>query len=206
MTLITQRALSRSIAALRSKAPSTSFHRTLTHLRSHSHSRLTTAACKATTSSLLSVRSLPATSNLVTSCKSRQPYSTSTGKVEFKISDLSDTEYHNVADNTMDAMVEYFEDLGDSTDFPGYDVEYQSGVMTLKLGDKGTYVVNKQPPNKQLWLSSPSSGPKRYDYDAEHKVWFYTRDHHSLHWLLNHEISEALGIEIHVPIGEEVDE
>ena len=31
----------------------------------------------------------------------------------------------------------------------------QSGVLTLKLGSKGTYVINKQPPNKQIWLSSP---------------------------------------------------
>ena len=29
---------------------------------------------------------------------------------------------------------------------------------------KGTYVLNKQPPNKQIWLSSPVSGPKRYDW------------------------------------------
>lgn len=32
----------------------------------------------------------------------------------------------------------------------------KSGVLTLDLGDKGTYVINKQPPNKQIWLSSPS--------------------------------------------------
>lgn len=25
-------------------------------------------------------------------------------------------------------------------------------------------MLNKQPPNKQIWLSSPISGPKRYDY------------------------------------------
>lgn len=31
----------------------------------------------------------------------------------------------------------------------------KSGVLTVKLGDKGTYVINKQPPNKQIWLSSP---------------------------------------------------
>ena len=31
----------------------------------------------------------------------------------------------------------------------------QSGVLTLTLGDNGTYVINKQPPNKQIWLSSP---------------------------------------------------
>jgi frataxin-like iron-binding protein CyaY len=33
---------------------------------------------------------------------------------------------------------------------------YQSGVLTLAMGPgKGTYVLNKQAPNRQLWLSSP---------------------------------------------------
>ncbi|KAF9905812.1 Mitochondrial chaperone Frataxin [Linnemannia zychae] len=118
----------------------------------------------------------------------------------YTVSDLSEDDYHTVSDASMDRMVEYFEDLGDEHEIPGYDVEYQSGVMTLKLGDKGTYVVNKQPPNKQLWLSSPTSGPKRYDFDAEHKVWFYGRDHHSLKFLLDTEITKAIGIEIDVPL------
>ncbi|KAK3834833.1 MAG: hypothetical protein JOS17DRAFT_737898 [Linnemannia elongata] len=118
----------------------------------------------------------------------------------YSLSDLSEDDYHTVSDASMDRMVEYFEDLGDEYEIPGYDVEYQSGVMTLKLGDKGTYVVNKQPPNKQLWLSSPTSGPKRYDFDAEHQVWFYGRDHHSLKYLLDTEITKAIGIEIDVPL------
>ncbi|KAG0280423.1 Mitochondrial chaperone Frataxin [Linnemannia exigua] len=118
----------------------------------------------------------------------------------YTVSDLSEDDYHTVSDASMDRMVEYFEDLGDEHEIPGYDVEYQSGVMTLKLGDKGTYVVNKQPPNKQLWLSSPTSGPKRYDFDAEYKVWFYGRDHHSLKFLLDTEITKAIGIDIDVPL------
>ncbi len=36
----------------------------------------------------------------------------------------------------------------------------QSGVLTVKVGgDHGTYVINKQTPNRQIWLSSPT----RYD-------------------------------------------
>ena len=31
----------------------------------------------------------------------------------------------------------------------------QDGVLTVRLGDLGTYVINKQTPNRQLWLSSP---------------------------------------------------
>ncbi|KAF9409998.1 Mitochondrial chaperone Frataxin [Podila epigama] len=123
---------------------------------------------------------------------------------QYTISDLSDDEYHSISDASMDRMVEYFEDLGDEHEIPGYDVEYQSGVMTLKLGDKGTYVVNKQPPNKQLWLSSPTSGPKRYDYDKEHETWFYGRDHHSLKYLLDTEITKAIGIKINVPLDREL--
>jgi hypothetical protein len=31
----------------------------------------------------------------------------------------------------------------------------QQGVMTIKLGSLGTYVINKQAPNRQIWMSSP---------------------------------------------------
>ena len=75
----------------------------------------------------------------------------------------------------MDTMLENLENLLDEIGNPEYEVEYgvrlaipmrygrdvpdvlhaQSGVLTLKLGNKGTYVINKQPPNKQIWLSSP---------------------------------------------------
>ena len=37
-----------------------------------------------------------------------------------------------------------------------FSLSSQSGVLTLALGPgKGTYVLNKQAPNRQLWLSSP---------------------------------------------------
>lgn len=36
---------------------------------------------------------------------------------------------------------------------------WQNEVLTLKLGELGTYVLNKQTPNRQLWLSSPVRYP-----------------------------------------------
>lgn len=42
-----------------------------------------------------------------------------------------------------------------------YDIDYifviafQNEVLTLKLGNLGTYVINKQTPNRQIWMSSP---------------------------------------------------
>lgn len=75
----------------------------------------------------------------------------------------------------------------------------QAGVLTLKFPPNGTYVINKQPPNKQIWLSSPISGPKRYDYavwsegqDAKEGTgagaWVYLRDGSTLAALLQGEL------------------
>ncbi|KAI0768495.1 Frataxin [Trametes elegans] len=111
---------------------------------------------------------------------------------QVKHSDLSAHLYHQYADATMDTMLESLEALLDEVADPEYEVEYSSGVLTLKLGSKGTYVINKQPPNKQIWLSSPFSGPKRYDYVPEQDEWVYGRDGRSLNDLLNRELSEAL--------------
>lgn len=59
--------------------------------------------------------------------------------------------------------------------------------MTIKFSDNdGTYVINRQTPNKQIWLSSPKSGPKRYDFT--NGTWIYKHDGKSLHQLLDDEI------------------
>lgn len=84
----------------------------------------------------------------------------------------------------------------------------QAGVLTLAFPPNGTYVINKQPPNKQIWLSSPLTGPKRYDYvmlsegqDAKEGTgrgeWVYLRDGSTLTELLEKEI----GITIEEGIG-----
>ncbi|CAI8038468.1 Frataxin, mitochondrial [Geodia barretti] len=86
----------------------------------------------------------------------------------------------------------------------------QSGVLTVNLGGEsydgdvkvvcftkcwilgglGTYVINKQTPNRQIWLSSPVSGPKRYDVIGGQ--WVYSHDGVVLHDLLSEELSRLL--------------
>ena len=72
-------------------------------------------------------------------------------------------------------------------------------MLTLTFPPNGTYVINKQPPNKQIWLSSPLSGPKRYDWivigEGMHQKqesgvgdWIYMRDGSTLNELLRKEI------------------
>lgn len=50
--------------------------------------------------------------------------------------------------------------------------------------------------NRQLWWSSPISGPRRYEYDEEARVWVYTRDGGNLKDILEEEILAVFGKQI----------
>lgn len=65
----------------------------------------------------------------------------------------------------------------------------------MKLGGAlGTYVINRQTPNRQLWLSSPTSGPKRYDFVDDN--WIYKHDGVAMHQLLQDELSKVLTVNV----------
>nr|6FCO_A Chain A, Mitochondrial frataxin-like protein [Thermochaetoides thermophila DSM 1495]6FCO_B Chain B, Mitochondrial frataxin-like protein [Thermochaetoides thermophila DSM 1495]6FCO_C Chain C, Mitochondrial frataxin-like protein [Thermochaetoides thermophila DSM 1495]6FCO_D Chain D, Mitochondrial frataxin-like protein [Thermochaetoides thermophila DSM 1495]6FCO_E Chain E, Mitochondrial frataxin-like protein [Thermochaetoides thermophila DSM 1495]6FCO_F Chain F, Mitochondrial frataxin-like pro len=125
------------------------------------------------------------------------------------MADITTAEYHRLADEYLDALLSRLEELQDERE--DVDVEYQSGVLTLNMGPEvGTYVINKQPPNKQIWLSSPKSGPKRYDYvitgegqnekqDTAVGEWVYLRDGSTLNQLL----LEEIGVDLNVPVSQD---
>lgn len=79
-------------------------------------------------------------------------------------------------------------------------------MLTLTFPPNGTYVLNKQPPNKQIWLSSPITGPKRFDWvlkgeSMAHKEggasgdWVYLRDGTSLISVMRKELGITVGNE-----------
>jgi len=111
--------------------------------------------------------------------------------------EISVERFHELADQYLDSLIEKLEQLQEETE--DIDCEYTAGVLTLSFPPNGTYVINKQPPNKQIWLSSPITGPKRYDYvilsegqDAKEGTgsghWVYLRDGSTLTTLLETEI------------------
>lgn len=146
---------------------------------------------------------------------------------------MEDEEYHTVAEAWMDAINEKAEAMQEARE--DVEVEYsvslprhsrpcqhgknfiltpssfcplQAGVLTLSLPQQGTYVINKQPPNKQIWLSSPLSGPKRYDWvldgEGQHEKegsgegeWVYLRDGSNLTELLRREIGIIVDLHGH---------
>lgn len=118
--------------------------------------------------------------------------STSGEHVEQLIDQLSDGEYSRISNEYLETLSDELEEL--SQDFPQIDAELSLGVMTLSVGEDKTYVINKQPPNKQIWLSSPISGPKRYDLIGG--KWITLRDNSSLTELLEEELLAELGQDV----------
>ncbi|OWB55909.1 hypothetical protein B5S28_g1796 [[Candida] boidinii] len=92
---------------------------------------------------------------------------------------LSLDDYHVHADETLELMYNDLDEFFVDRDLP-HEVEENVSV--------GEYFINKQPPNKQIWLSSPISGPKRFDYlDGE---WTCLRDNTKLKDIIQDEVAE----------------
>lgn len=75
-------------------------------------------------------------------------------------------------------------------------------------------MLNKQPPNKQIWLSSPISGPKRFDWTIRGEGmnykegsgmgdWIYLREGASLSEILRKELGLSIDISGHEELMEE---
>lgn len=115
----------------------------------------------------------------------------------------TEAEFHPVADKTLDeiqdVMEEIFKDIsGDEEDM---EVSVASGVLTLSLPPHGTWVINKQTPNRQLWWSSPISGPRRYEY--QNGKWVYTRsgeEPSTLGAALVKEIKELYNVDLKIDV------
>lgn len=72
---------------------------------------------------------------------------------------LSDKEYHLLADKTL-------ENIQDLIDNDQIEPSLSQGVLKFDIDSK-SWILNKQTPNKQIWWSSPISGPLRFEYHNE---------------------------------------
>lgn len=81
-----------------------------------------------------------------------------------------------MTDETLERLNDFLAPLEEDDD--EVELEVSMGVLKLRLispptssfeklrGQSITWVINKQTPNRQLWWSSPISGPRRYEWQA----------------------------------------
>uniref|UniRef100_A0A182Q5D2 ferroxidase n=1 Tax=Anopheles farauti TaxID=69004 RepID=A0A182Q5D2_9DIPT len=143
---------------------------------------------------------LPISSTSVQSTSPRRWYSSINPNDFIATSLIDSVTFVTVCSETLESLVDYFEQIIDETStLKNPDVTYGDGVLTVSFGEPyGTYVINRQLPNRQIWLSSPTSGPKRYDFIPDKRTvnegyWLYRHDSVTLHELLQQEITAIVG-------------
>lgn len=92
----------------------------------------------------------------------------------------TEAEYHLVADESLEEIVDLLVPLEESDELgDNVDINYAQGVLNINLGTAGCWVLNKQTPNRQIWWSSPISGPRRYEFTTQGRTaedWKCTRE------------------------------
>ena len=84
--------------------------------------------------------------------------------------------FHLAADETLQGITQIMEDYADDNLTQEMDVDLAGDVLNVGLGARGHFVLNKQSPNQQIWMSSPVSGPQRYDFRADTLSWYCRRE------------------------------
>ncbi|KAL6076607.1 ferroxidase [Balamuthia mandrillaris] len=142
------------------------------------------------------IRAAPLLCRSATSCRSFNSATDHTSSTETNQNNVDLNTFNEVAEEVLLGIQERLEVL-EEHDLPEFDMEYADGVLTIRLGDKGTYVLNKQTPNRQIWFSSPLSGPKRFDFMPSTQQWLDARDKKTnLQERLYEEISTLCGVKV----------
>jgi len=107
---------------------------------------------------------------------------------------LDETRFATLADETLRHLV----DALDAQAGDALEADLREGVLTIDLESGGQYIVNKHAPNREIWVSSPSSGAWHFAYDEATGSWRDTRARRgetpmTLHRLLADELGAAAG-------------
>jgi frataxin-like iron-binding protein CyaY len=122
------------------------------------------------------------------------------------ITDTTEEEFDHHIHHTFDIIQERLEQ-SDCED-ENVDINYIDGVLKIVIPDIGIWILSRHSATKQLWLSSPISGPSKYNFhrsasdkgptsssNAGH--WKNERDESILlHNLLKKEFTTSIGFEV----------
>ena len=93
--------------------------------------------------------------------------------------------FETIAQKTLDTMLDRIDnDLGDEID-----VDLNAGILNIEFSNGAQYVISKNAPNCEIWMSSPLSGASHYYLEDDLKTWVDTRNGEKLFEKLAEELS-----------------
>ena len=97
--------------------------------------------------------------------------------------------FESIAQKTLNTLLDCIDDeLGDE-----FDVDLNAGILSIELANGTQYVINKNAPNFEIWMSSPLSGASHYFLEDDLKTWVDTRSGCKLLDKLAEELSQSSG-------------
>eukprot|EP00808_Paulinella_micropora_P013645 g7159.t1 len=112
-----------------------------------------------------------------------------------RTTDTSKEVFHTESDKVLHVIEDTLDDSDD------IELRLSDGVLSINT-PRGTFVLNKHGVTRQIWLSSPLSGPSKYNYHGSKTTpqrWLGERDEHPLSSLLKKEFTQVLGKDVSFP-------
>ncbi len=78
---------------------------------------------------------------------------------------MTESEFNELAEQTMAAIEEAIDDSGADIDY-----DTVSDILTLEFDNGSQIIINKQTPASQLWVAARSGG-FHFDYDVSSSSW-----------------------------------
>ena len=143
----------------------------------------------------LALRTAPSRSLASSCCVPARLASSSTsdaaGDGEFPV---SLQQFHTLSERVLEGIENVAEEFADADPDERVEVEFSGDVLEISVRGGGTFVLNKQTPNRQVWLSSPVTGPQRYNFCLRSAMWRNARDDDvELTALLADDLEQLLG-------------
>ncbi|MBC8022029.1 MAG: iron donor protein CyaY [Burkholderiales bacterium] len=98
---------------------------------------------------------------------------------------MTESEFHGAVDAVLARIESSLEDQD------GVDVDLESGILTISSADGGKVIINRQTPNREIWVAARSGGFHFAWRDGE---WRDTRSGHELFASLSRVIESQAGV------------
>jgi CyaY protein len=100
---------------------------------------------------------------------------------------MTESEFHRAVDAVLARIERSVEDLDD------LDVDLESGILTVTCPDESRVIVNRQTPNREIWVAARSGGFHFASRDGE---WRDTRSGDELFASLARVIESQAGVRV----------
>jgi len=98
---------------------------------------------------------------------------------------MEESEFHERVDGVLTSIENALESAN-----ADIDSEINAGILTLEFNNRSKVIINRQTPNREIWVAAKSGG---FHFYFDGASWRDTRSNESLESLLSRVISEQCG-------------